>query len=165
MWDPRRLTTLWAFTACYRDSFTHQIRQKAFYPNRPCLIPYFAMHRTPPVSGCRSSGVVRGPRVQLIDWRPANLTERFPRLSSVPPKYTTNLGKIVPFHIHIHPCFSNHHTIWNSLIRDAPISVAARSKAWTVLPRLKRWGRGFESDSRHGCLCPFILCLCCSVCR
>jgi hypothetical protein len=21
MWDPRRLTTLWAFTACYRDSF------------------------------------------------------------------------------------------------------------------------------------------------
>jgi hypothetical protein len=25
MWEPRRLTTLWAFTACYRDSFT-------FYP-------------------------------------------------------------------------------------------------------------------------------------
>jgi hypothetical protein len=22
MWDPRRLTTLWASTACYRDSFT-----------------------------------------------------------------------------------------------------------------------------------------------
>jgi hypothetical protein len=22
MWKPRRLTTLWAFTACYRDSFT-----------------------------------------------------------------------------------------------------------------------------------------------
>jgi hypothetical protein len=22
MWQPRRLTTLWAFTACYRDSFT-----------------------------------------------------------------------------------------------------------------------------------------------
>jgi hypothetical protein len=22
MWEPRRLTTLWAFTACYRDSFT-----------------------------------------------------------------------------------------------------------------------------------------------
>jgi hypothetical protein len=22
MWVPRRLTTLWAFTACYRDSFT-----------------------------------------------------------------------------------------------------------------------------------------------
>jgi hypothetical protein len=22
MWDPRPLTTLWAFTACYRDSFT-----------------------------------------------------------------------------------------------------------------------------------------------
>jgi hypothetical protein len=22
MWDPQRLTTLWAFTACYRGSFT-----------------------------------------------------------------------------------------------------------------------------------------------
>jgi hypothetical protein len=22
MWEPRRVTTLWAFTACYRDSFT-----------------------------------------------------------------------------------------------------------------------------------------------
>jgi hypothetical protein len=22
MWEPRRLTTLWAYTACYRDSFT-----------------------------------------------------------------------------------------------------------------------------------------------
>jgi hypothetical protein len=22
MWEPRRLTTLWAFTACYNDSFT-----------------------------------------------------------------------------------------------------------------------------------------------
>jgi hypothetical protein len=22
MWEPRRLTTLWASTACYRDSFT-----------------------------------------------------------------------------------------------------------------------------------------------
>jgi hypothetical protein len=22
MWEPRRLTTLWAFTACYTDSFT-----------------------------------------------------------------------------------------------------------------------------------------------
>jgi hypothetical protein len=22
MWEPRNLTTLWVFTACYRDSFT-----------------------------------------------------------------------------------------------------------------------------------------------
>jgi hypothetical protein len=26
MWEPRRLTTLWAFTACYRDSFTFHYR-------------------------------------------------------------------------------------------------------------------------------------------
>jgi hypothetical protein len=30
MWDPRRLTTLWASTACYRDSFT---------------LPYLTLHR------------------------------------------------------------------------------------------------------------------------
>jgi hypothetical protein len=28
---------------------------------------------------------------------------------------------------------------------------------------LKHWGRGFESHSRHECLCAFILCLCYSV--
>jgi hypothetical protein len=26
MWEPRRLTSLWAFTACYRDSFTFTVR-------------------------------------------------------------------------------------------------------------------------------------------
>jgi hypothetical protein len=29
---------------------------------------------------------------------------------------------------------------------------------------LERWVPGFEPHSRHGCLCAFILCLCCSVC-
>jgi hypothetical protein len=29
---------------------------------------------------------------------------------------------------------------------------------------LEHWNRGFEPHSRHGCLCAFILCLCCSVC-
>jgi hypothetical protein len=29
----------------------------------------------------------------------------------------------------------------------------------------ERWDRGFESHSKHGCLCAFILYLCCSVCR
>jgi hypothetical protein len=29
MWEPRRLTTLWAFTACYRDSFAF-----CFYLNK-----------------------------------------------------------------------------------------------------------------------------------
>jgi hypothetical protein len=28
MWEPRRLTTLWAFTACYRDSFTFYLSPK-----------------------------------------------------------------------------------------------------------------------------------------
>jgi hypothetical protein len=30
---------------------------------------------------------------------------------------------------------------------------------------LEHWDRGFESNSRHGYLCAFILCLCCCVCR
>jgi hypothetical protein len=28
MWEPRRLTSLWAFTACYRDSFTFTVTYK-----------------------------------------------------------------------------------------------------------------------------------------
>jgi hypothetical protein len=38
---------------------------------------------------------------------------------------------------------------------------------WTIncLHPLKHCDRGFESHLRHGCLCAFILCLCCSVCR
>jgi hypothetical protein len=34
LWDPQRLTTLWAFTACYRDSFTfffYQSPQRSRY--------------------------------------------------------------------------------------------------------------------------------------
>jgi hypothetical protein len=36
MWEPRRLTILWAFMACYRDSFTiylpftRQVEDRAF---------------------------------------------------------------------------------------------------------------------------------------
>jgi hypothetical protein len=26
MWEPRRLTTLWVFTACYRDSFLYDVK-------------------------------------------------------------------------------------------------------------------------------------------
>jgi hypothetical protein len=31
MWKPRRLTTLWASTACYRDSFTLQYYLRSLY--------------------------------------------------------------------------------------------------------------------------------------
>jgi hypothetical protein len=27
MWEPRHLTTLWAFKACYRDSFTFNFKR------------------------------------------------------------------------------------------------------------------------------------------
>jgi hypothetical protein len=40
MWEPRRLTTLWASTACYRDSFTFLLLQVIL--NRPSVqINYF----------------------------------------------------------------------------------------------------------------------------
>jgi hypothetical protein len=32
------------------------------------------------------------------------------------------------------------------------------------LRSLEHCNRGFESHSRDGCLCGFLLCLCCSVC-
>jgi hypothetical protein len=31
MWEPKRLTTLWAFMACYRDSFTFSYMRLAFW--------------------------------------------------------------------------------------------------------------------------------------
>jgi hypothetical protein len=36
MWEPRRLTTLWASTACYRDSFTLRL---------PLTLPVLAYRR------------------------------------------------------------------------------------------------------------------------
>jgi hypothetical protein len=44
-----------------------------------------------------------------------------------------------------------------------PITVAARSKGMNCFLPLEHWDRGFESHSRRGCLCSFILCLCCPV--
>jgi hypothetical protein len=35
---------------------------------------------------------------------------------------------------------------------------------WCLRP-LEHWDRGFQSHFKHGCLCAFILCLCCPVCR
>jgi hypothetical protein len=35
----------------------------------------------------------------------------------------------------------------------------------TVAAPLGHWDHGIESHLRHGYLCAFILCLCCSVCR
>jgi hypothetical protein len=32
------------------------------------------------------------------------------------------------------------------------------------LHSLERWDRGFKSHYRHGCLCAFVLCSCCSAC-
>jgi hypothetical protein len=39
-----------------------------------------------------------------------------------------------------------------------PITMAARSKANRLLP-LEHWVHEFESHSRHGCLCAFIVCI------
>jgi hypothetical protein len=53
---------------------------------------------------------------------------------------------------------------------DQYISVVAEHSGRAVwgmncLRSLERWDRGFDSHSSHRCLCAFILCLCCSVCR
>jgi hypothetical protein len=40
MWEPRRLTTIWASTACYRDSFTISSENKKFHAvsHKPLLL-------------------------------------------------------------------------------------------------------------------------------
>jgi hypothetical protein len=46
-----------------------------------------------------------------------------------------------------------------------PITVAARSKAWTVFARSIAGIMGSNPTQRHECLCTFSLCLYCFVCR
>jgi hypothetical protein len=45
LWEPRRLTTLWAFTACYRDNFTLTARSETLrdisYPDSILVLPSF----------------------------------------------------------------------------------------------------------------------------
>jgi hypothetical protein len=45
------------------------------------------------------------------------------------------------------------------------ILMSARSKAWTVFTHSNTGVVGSNLARRHGCLCAFILCLCCSMCR
>jgi hypothetical protein len=41
LWDPQRLTTLWAFTACYRDSFRDRnISTGIWQAHSPDINPY-----------------------------------------------------------------------------------------------------------------------------
>jgi hypothetical protein len=61
-------------------------------------------------------------------------------------------------------CFRNHLT-------DLPLGLHCKNRSqWSRGLRhepsspLERWGREFESYSRHGRLCALIMCLCCSVC-
>jgi hypothetical protein len=47
---------------------------------------------------------------------------------------------------------------------NLPIAVTGSLRHELSSP-FKHWDRGLESHTRNGCLCAFILCLCCSVCR
>jgi hypothetical protein len=49
-------------------------------------------------------------------------------------------------------------------IYEGSIQVKSRLQ-WQRGLRHEPWDCGFESHSRYGCLCVFILCLCCPVCR
>jgi hypothetical protein len=60
-----------------------------------------------------------------------------------------------------------YHFYWfNICSKSSAVDQSGRA-VWGMncLRSLKHCGRGFESHSRHGCLCAFILCLCCPVCR
>jgi hypothetical protein len=58
-------------------------------------------------------------------------------------------------------------TQWKAILSETAVEKIQDSLHFRqCYPRLlEHWDRGFESPSRHGCLCAFILCLCCSVCR
>jgi hypothetical protein len=69
--------------------------------------------------------------------------------------------------------FSYSSSVARVKLRDtiSAADIAAGRSQWPCrlrrdcLRSLGHWDRGFESHSRHECLCAFILCLCCSVCR
>jgi hypothetical protein len=54
MWEPRRLTTLWAFTACYRDSFSGQYLDGRIQFSAVNRITYNVNFSTPPVDRLRA---------------------------------------------------------------------------------------------------------------
>jgi hypothetical protein len=49
MWEPRRLTTLWSFRACYRDSFRLTCLFGLQNPNRLLLLPLQNLGTDPPM--------------------------------------------------------------------------------------------------------------------
>jgi hypothetical protein len=59
------------------------------------------------------------------------------------------------------------HYYFGKCIRVQQFADHGGRAVWGVnrLRPIKHWGCRFEFHSRHGCLCAFILCLCCSVCR
>jgi hypothetical protein len=65
--------------------------------------------------------------------------------------------------------YGNYYVVSVENIRKVTDYIADHSgrAVWVMncLRPLEHWDRVFESHSRHGCLCAFILCLCCSVCR
>jgi hypothetical protein len=54
---------------------------------------------------------------------------------------------------------------WCITLRITGFLAPAQSKARTVFVRYQHWDHGIESHWRYGYLCPFILCLCCPLCR
>jgi hypothetical protein len=50
-------------------------------------------------------------------------------------------------------------------ISSSLIGPCADHSGMNCLSSLERWDRTFKSHLTHGCLCAFVLCLCCSVCR
>jgi hypothetical protein len=65
-----------------------------------------------------------------------------------------------------HACYEYTSRPPEPVLFDLPTSICGRTVyGMNCLLSLEHWDRGFEYHSRHGCLCMFLLCLCCSVCR
>jgi hypothetical protein len=55
MWEPRRLTTLRASTACYRDSFTNLLHSSFYFNCIHCILLHCLLPTFPPLPECSLS--------------------------------------------------------------------------------------------------------------
>jgi hypothetical protein len=56
MWEPRPLTTLWAFTVCYRDSFTFLCMKSHNCTHDATWVLFIAVHGTEMCNWCLRGG-------------------------------------------------------------------------------------------------------------
>jgi hypothetical protein len=166
MWEPRRLTTVWASMACYRDSFTFYLYLKTFKP-REVTRKHMKGH---PVSTdpWRNSKDLSS----AIRWTSSLVYTAAGSWNQINSKLQASSGRGRGWSTHRYrrstfpsTCIKQLDGFWcvlqyNYLQHDHRGRVVQGMK---YRRPLKHWDRAFESHSTHGYLSSFLLCLCCPV--